>query len=573
MYFFSHSVWLAALGSSLVNSFWQMALMWLLYTVITGNNSRFSARRRHALALGFMALGTAWFVICLVIAVSWQDSLNSGLPAILFNADSLLLHGFYTGRQWINVSLPWLSFAYLFTLLFLAIRYIRFYTQLRRIRSSGLSKMTPEMRLFTNTVSGQMGIGKKVSIWLSSVVDGPVTIGFFKPIILVPIATINHLTTEQVEAILLHELAHIKRNDYLVNLLVTWTGMIFFFNPFCKLFIQQIKKEREHCCDDLVVQFQYNPHNYASALLSLERSRHGQAVLAMAAAGKSQQLLLERVRRLTGHSHPRSKQYVLAVVPLFLLSLLFAVLMLLEQQSISSRWIAAIAPAAPMLFSETYPKTYSSSPVMASEKSRKPTKRKARTSTNLAAVADDGGAGIEWVSSQQGESSQDDPADLVVTAAGQSEEREFSIASSPDPALPATVVENNFPYVPSASFSFQIQEDSARVTHIHDSDSRQARRSIIKALRALKEEDWEAINERITDPVSDADEERMKENIELQIQSLKTVHLSNPKQALQLKTKIRAGQLKLKQVTIERQLESIRKQNEQVRKAAKVVYI
>ena len=181
-------------------------------------------------------------------------------------------------------------------------------------------KIKPELRLFTNTVSVQMGIRRKVAVWLSSIVDSPMTIGFLKPVILIPIATINHLTTEQVESILLHELTHIKRNDYLVNLFVTIQGIIFFFNPFSRIFINTIKKEREHCCDDVVMQFQYKPYAYASALLSLEKTRHQHHQLAMAAIGKSNHLLLERVKRVTGHSHI-DRRYSLPLICFFLFAL------------------------------------------------------------------------------------------------------------------------------------------------------------------------------------------------------------------------------------------------------------
>src|SRR5260221_11400424 len=81
----------------------------------------------------------------------------------------------------------------------------------------------------------------------------------------------GNLTPEQVEAILVHELAHIRRKDFLLNLGVTMLEGLFFFNPFTRWLIADLKKEREFCCDDLVLQFRYDPHTYVSALLAVAR--------------------------------------------------------------------------------------------------------------------------------------------------------------------------------------------------------------------------------------------------------------------------------------------------------------
>ncbi|MBC7587673.1 MAG: M56 family metallopeptidase [Chitinophagaceae bacterium] len=92
-----------------------------------------------------------------------------------------------------------------------------------------------DWKIFVKQVSYQLGIKKNVNIYLSELVTTPMTIGFLKPIILVPLASINHLSAEQIEAVLLHELAHIKRLDYLFNLFLSVTETILFFNPFTQL--------------------------------------------------------------------------------------------------------------------------------------------------------------------------------------------------------------------------------------------------------------------------------------------------------------------------------------------------
>src|SRR5205085_9561758 len=157
-------------------------------------------------------------------------------------------------------------------------------------------------------------IRKPIKVWMSAIVDTPMTIGFLKPVILMPIAALNGLSVQQVEAILLHELSHIRRNDYFVNLIIASVDILLFFNPFSKLFVRSIRKEREHSCDDLVMQFEYNAHAYASALLSIEQRRVKKLSLAMAAIGKSNQLLLDRVKRIL--ELPVSNHYGNRLVPL-----------------------------------------------------------------------------------------------------------------------------------------------------------------------------------------------------------------------------------------------------------------
>src|SRR5260221_13198766 len=104
----------------------------------------------------------------------------------------------------------------------------------------------------------------------------------------------GNLTPEQVEAILVHELAHIRRKDFLLNLGVTMLEGLFFFNPFTRWLIADLKKEREFCCDDLVLQFRYDPHTYVSALLAVARQAFQtlQARLVVAATGRGGQQVL-----------------------------------------------------------------------------------------------------------------------------------------------------------------------------------------------------------------------------------------------------------------------------------------
>lgn len=163
-------------------------------------------------------------------------------------------------------------------------------------------------------LSSNFRLIKTVPVYVSDKICVPLTIGFIKPIIVFPIALINQLSAEQTEAILLHELAHIKRNDYLLNVLLCIVQSFLFFNPAIWLMRREINKYREQCCDDLVLDNTAHKIAYARALLLIEESRSAQLTLALASNGKKFNLL-NRIKRITNmktnENLPQNKLVVL----------------------------------------------------------------------------------------------------------------------------------------------------------------------------------------------------------------------------------------------------------------------
>jgi len=126
-------------------------------------------------------------------------------------------------------------------------------------------------------------------------VEVPTVIGWLRPVILLPASALTGLSAEQLEALLAHELAHIRRYDYLVNLLQTTIETLFFYHPAVWWVSTQVRQEREHCCDDLAVAACGDVLTYARALTALEQLRGSEPQLAVAASGGS---LLVRIQRL-----------------------------------------------------------------------------------------------------------------------------------------------------------------------------------------------------------------------------------------------------------------------------------
>ncbi|MDQ2863151.1 MAG: M56 family metallopeptidase, partial [Bacteroidota bacterium] len=296
-----HSVFLQSLGSAILNSLWQGFTLWFLYETISVYYKTASARFKNNLGTLLLFLTFLWFTITFISKLMIrQEIIGSDITPALHHAQitsqaTSALQQFLT---YVGSSMPYLSIAYIFLLFFLMAKLFAAYRYVYIISNKRLIDPPAGLDSFTLKVATQMKIPRKITVWISNHIDVPATIGFLKPVILIPFASLNNLSGNQLEAIILHELSHIKRNDYIINIIISVIETILFFNPFVALLSTIIKRERENCCDDFVLQYQYDPHSYALALLRLEQSRIGNIKLAMGAvSGKKQ--LLSRIMRIT----------------------------------------------------------------------------------------------------------------------------------------------------------------------------------------------------------------------------------------------------------------------------------
>lgn len=284
--FFDKAFFLQAIGWAIAHSIWQAALLWLVYNAVVKTNKNLPALVKYQLSMLLIFLSLFWFGFT---AFNYYTGSHQGLPFLLQQLQAPL--------AFITQGLPYLGILY-FTMLSVYIyRFVRQYNQLTIAGTSNLIKAPVDVRIFTADTALHLGIKRKVQVWMSNRVNVPSVTGFIKPVILLPIAVVNHLTVDQLNAVLLHELAHIKRNDFLLNLLQTLASVLLFFNPFVGLLNAVANKERENSCDDWVINFRYNQKEYASALLVLEEQRDSELALALAATN-NEKLLLHRIKRL-----------------------------------------------------------------------------------------------------------------------------------------------------------------------------------------------------------------------------------------------------------------------------------
>lgn len=193
--------------------------------------------------------------------------------------------------------LPVLVLAWLCGVGMLSLRLMSGWLWVQRMKSHGAIAADAGWQHIAARLSRRLHIGRPVTLLQSALVDVPTVIGWLKPVILLPVSALAGLTPHQLEAILAHELAHIRRHDYLVNLVQTLVETLLFYHPAVWWLSRRIRVERENCCDDLAVSLCGDPYTYAKALADLEELRGASGQLVMAASGGS---LVQRVRRLLG---------------------------------------------------------------------------------------------------------------------------------------------------------------------------------------------------------------------------------------------------------------------------------
>jgi beta-lactamase regulating signal transducer with metallopeptidase domain len=173
---------------------------------------------------------------------------------------------------------------------------------LRRFRRQAQPVADPAWQQYVKEIAVKMNIHRTVLLAESAMAKVPMVIGHLKPLVLVPAGLLTSLPPAELEAILIHELAHIRRRDYLVNLLQSFMEIIFFFNPAIWWLSSLIRTEREHCCDDIVLQHTGSKKNYIQALVSCEEYQQLPQAYAMALKG-SRKGLSSRVKRILSNNN------------------------------------------------------------------------------------------------------------------------------------------------------------------------------------------------------------------------------------------------------------------------------
>jgi len=277
---------------ALLHSFWQAALLMLLYIaidkVIHRNNAPLAKRN-------FLYLSIAAQLILFVLTFSVYFFGASGMENIAGIVQNMTA---YIGADSLQLLTPWIFSGYMFVIVYKLIKAIYTWFHFKHQYKNGLQRPGVELKLFTELKAHQFGIKRKVKLWLSSSIHTPITFGFFKPVILLPVSLLNNITVQQAETLILHELTHIRTHDYLLNWFLIVAETVFFFNPFVTGLCKKIKLEREKNCDMRVIAFEYTPALYAETLLQAERMKQLVPNFQLAAVNRKKHLL-QRIQFFT----------------------------------------------------------------------------------------------------------------------------------------------------------------------------------------------------------------------------------------------------------------------------------
>lgn len=203
----------------------------------------------------------------------------------------------------ISKSGSWIFFSWFVIFIFKCIRMTGDLRQVYRARNYQ-TIAPPEMwRKRVSELQVSLRIKRSIQLLESKSVTIPSVTGFFKPIILIPVGLLNNIPQEQVEAILLHELAHIRRSDYAVNLIQTFIEILFFFNPGILWISSLLRDERENCCDDLAIRVTNNKKEFVNALISFQEYNMNTQQRFALQFGDQKMKLADRAKRILFNSN------------------------------------------------------------------------------------------------------------------------------------------------------------------------------------------------------------------------------------------------------------------------------
>jgi len=307
-----------ALGWTLIHSLWQGLLAATIALVILWLTKKSSPHLRYNLLLLVFSIFIVGVIFTFSIGYNnakFQDA-DKNIASTLFSNQpfsenistftvveqtKVYLSSF---KEFFNTHANIIVAIWFFVFCFQCLRLCSSLGYIYRIRNYQTYTPSLDWQERCGQLKRQLAINKPVSLLESGIVKVPLVVGFFKPLILLPLGLLANLPYNQVESILLHELAHIKRRDYIVNLLQSFVETIFFFNPAILWISSLIKEEREACCDAMAVQHLDSKADYISALVSFQEFAIHSPGYALAFPGRKNSLL-KRVKRIINNENKK----------------------------------------------------------------------------------------------------------------------------------------------------------------------------------------------------------------------------------------------------------------------------
>ncbi len=302
------------LGWALFHFLWQGTLVAAVLAAVSVALARRTPAVRYAVACGalvtMLALpaATAWSIAVRGARVSGGGParsavLSAGVPIPAISVPDGVADGFLpeTLRSRVEAFRPGALLVWFAGVLLLSMRFLGGLRTANRLTRRGAQPAEPEWQEMLHRLAARLAVTRPVRLLQSAVVKVPTAIGAFRPVILLPASVFTGLPARGLEALIAHELAHVRRHDYLVNLVQTTAETLLFYHPAVWWVSSRIRAEREQCCDDLAIAATGDARSYARALVRLEEMRGAAPRLAVAAGGGN---LWKRVLRLLSEAPP-----------------------------------------------------------------------------------------------------------------------------------------------------------------------------------------------------------------------------------------------------------------------------
>jgi beta-lactamase regulating signal transducer with metallopeptidase domain len=302
-----------AFTETILHSIWQAGLLVLLFFCFTVFFKNVHPINKRNLLYGLLA-------IQIIVSTVTFNMYFKGNTINIFHFTT----NDFVNTNWLSNNATLLFSIYTTLLSFRLMALLWKWNSFKTNYSRYLIKPSVEYKVFTELRAYQLGIKRKVKLWYSNSINAPITFGFLKPMIILPFCLLSNLTQTEVEAIILHELSHIKHKDYLLNWALVAIDLIYYFNPFIKILVENIKLEREKNCDLQVINFKYDKIQYAQILLKIAKNVSKVESFQIGAVSNNNQLL-KRVNFFCGVDLQIKKNktsiYALAIICLFSISL------------------------------------------------------------------------------------------------------------------------------------------------------------------------------------------------------------------------------------------------------------
>lgn len=287
--------WINSLGWTLLHSLWQYAIIAASCALLLLTTKHFSANTRYLIALGSLMLSA------LISAITFYNYQQTSVEIIMRPVQQVAAIPFFAEKNlfslvsFIGSHINSIVVAWLCGFLAYSLKILLDYSYCQHIKNQHITSTPEQWQSLFATLVAKVGVNPNIELRISTLAITPCAIGYFKPVILLPLAVLTGMNQAQIEVILLHELAHARRQDYVIGLAQTIIKTLFFFNPFLRWISHQIDKEREHACDDIAVAISKDPLLFANTLKEFATMSINQKP-AMNITGNK--LLLTRITRL-----------------------------------------------------------------------------------------------------------------------------------------------------------------------------------------------------------------------------------------------------------------------------------